>query len=170
MSASLLSTLENYGRYNRMANELLYEYCSTIPEDVLNKERPNTKHSIFGILNYAMVVDRDWMNRFRGDNIENVARDEILYSDFKTLKHARAEEDERIEDFVQNITIVFLSAQFQYKDSEGQFRRDASDHLVLHMFNHQTYHRGRVAQILSEMDEGAPVLDYHILLNGRRRD
>lgn len=170
MSASLLTTLLNFSRYNRVANTLLYRVCAPIPEDALKKPRANSVDSVFSILNHILIVDRRWMNRFTGVEVENVAQGKILHESFDDLSAARVEEDQRIEEFMENVSIAFLSTQFQYKDHNGQFQRDPADRLVQHMFNNQTIHRGRVCQMLEEMGKDPPETDFHILLRTAKRN
>jgi uncharacterized damage-inducible protein DinB len=126
--------------------------------------RAGTNVSIFGILNHILIVDRDWMNRFTGVMVDNAPRDTLLHDSFAALREDRVTEDERIEEFIENLHIAFLSTQFRYKDTEGQFHHDPADRLVVHMFNNQTHHRGRIQLILTEMGKEPPALDFHILL------
>jgi uncharacterized damage-inducible protein DinB len=164
MTASLLTELLQFSRYNRIANRVLYAACAAIPEDALKAARPNTGESIFGIFNHILIVDRDWMNRFTGVVVDNAPRGTLLHDGFAALREDRVKEDERIEEFIENLHIAFLSTQFRYKDTEGDFHVDPADRLVVHMFNNQTHHRSRVQHILSAMGEKAPALDFHILL------
>ena len=164
MTASLLTELMQFSRYNRVANRVLYEACAEIPEDALKAARPNTTESIFGIFNHILIVDRDWMNRFTGVVVDNVPRGTLLHNSFAALHEDRVKEDERIEEFVENLHIAFLSNQFRYKDTEGLFHQEPADRLVVHMFNNQTHHRSRIQFILSEMGKLPPALDFHILL------
>ncbi len=166
MTASLLTELLQFSRYNRIANRVLYACCAEIPEDALKGARSDTSESIFGIFNHILIVDRDWMNRFTGVTVENAPRGSMLHDGFSALRDARAQEDERIEEFIENLSIAFLSTQFRYKDTDGNFRQDPADRLVVHMFNNQTHHRGRIQLILTEMGKAPPELDFHILLRG----
>ena len=164
MTASLLTELLQFSRYNRVANRVLYKACGEIPEDALKGARASSSESIFGILNHILIVDRDWMNRFTGTVVENAPRGTLLHDSFSELWEDRVREDERIEEFVQNIHIAFLSTQFRYKDADGQFHQDPADRLVVHMFNNQTHHRGRIQHIMGELGKDTPALDFHILL------
>ncbi|MEE8563756.1 MAG: DinB family protein [Alphaproteobacteria bacterium] len=164
MSASLLTELLQFSRYNRIANRVLYAFCAGIPEDALSQAHPKTGESILGIFNHILIVDRDWMNRFTGVTEENAPRGSMLHDDFSVLRDARTKEDERIEEFIESLSIAFLSSQFRYKDSDGNFHQDPADRLVVHMFNNQTHHRGRIELLLTELGKQPPALDFHILL------
>lgn len=166
MSASLLTELLQFSRYNRIANRVLYAFCAGIPDNALSQAHPKTGESILGIFNHILIVDRDWMNRFTGVTEENAPRGSMLHDDFSALRDARAKEDERIEEFIESLSIAFLSSQFRYKDSDGNFHQDPADRLVVHMFNNQTHHRGRIELLLTELGKQPSALDFHILLRG----
>lgn len=165
MSASLLSELENFSRYNRIANRLLYDACRKLPAGELDRPRAAQYGSILGTLNHVLVMDGVWLDRFTGTaGDEEPHRDAILHRDFTELRRAREHTDIRIEEFIETVSIAFLSSQFRFKDLGGQFRHDPADRLVLHMFNHQTHHRAQVHAMLAEAGIEPPALDFHALL------
>jgi uncharacterized damage-inducible protein DinB len=164
MTASLHTELMQLSRYNRIANRELYECCGRLSERELGQPCPNRNESLLFMLNHILIVDRDWMNRFTGTEIANAERGTLLHDNLPALKTDRVKEDERIEEFVENIRIAFLSTQFRYKDAGGAFHQDPADRLVVHMFINQIHHRSRVQQVLAETGHQAPELDFHILL------
>jgi uncharacterized damage-inducible protein DinB len=139
MSASLLSTIEDFSRYNRRANRELYGACHKLSAEELALPRKAFFGSILGTLNHILVMDRIWIDRFTGT------------------------ESERMEEFVDTLTIAFLATRFRWQDLDRQYHNDQADVLVLHMFNHQTHHRGQIHDMLSQTDIEPPSLDYHEL-------
>lgn len=164
MSASLQTELMEMSRYNRIANRALYECCGGLSERELTQPCPNRDESILFMLNHILIVDRDWMNRFTGVAIANAERGTLLHGNLPDLQADRVKEDERIEEFVENLHIAFLSTQFRYKDALGTFHQDPADRLVVHMFINQVHHRSRLQQVLAQTGHEAPELDFHILL------
>ena len=100
-------------RYNRRANRALYEACATLPADQLALPRKAFFGTIIATLNHILIMDRIWLDRFTGTESEPMARDDILYAELDELEAARGQEDERIEEFVENLTIAFLASRFQ---------------------------------------------------------
>jgi uncharacterized damage-inducible protein DinB len=164
MTASLHTGLMELSRYNRIANRALYQCCGRLSASELSVLRPNRDESLLFMLNHILIVDRDWMNRFTGTEIPNAARGTLLHDSLSALQADRTREDERIEEFVENLHIAFLSTRFRYKDALGVFHQDPADRLVMHMFINQIHHRSRVQQVLAETGHEAPELDFHILL------
>lgn len=164
MSASLLSHFQTLARYNRRANRLIYRACAALPRADLLSPRAAAFGSILGTLNYMLVVDRTWMDRFTQTEREAPPADNMLYPDFDDLHAARGAEDDRIQEFMEGLKIAFLSCRFRYKDHYGQFQQDGADVLVAHFFNHQTHYRGQVHDMLIQSGVTDLNFDLHRLM------
>ena len=74
----------------------------------------------------------------------------------------RRAEAARIEVFATGrIDVVFLSGTIRYVNNEGRTVEDPVGLLATHFFNHQTYHRGQVHDMLAQTKGPPPVLDLH---------
>jgi uncharacterized damage-inducible protein DinB len=146
-------------RYNRLANERLYDCCAQLSDAERKKNRQAFFKSIHGTLNHIMVGDRNWMTRFEGGTASSARLDAILYDDFDELRAARIREDERIERFAANLSEEFLNGEIAYVTNEGKSRRNPVRMLLAHLFNHETHHRGQVHDMLSQAGVATPVLD-----------
>jgi uncharacterized damage-inducible protein DinB len=82
MSASLLSQIQNLGRYNRRANRVIYDACETLSHQDLVRERAVPFHSILGILNDILVIDRTWLDSFTQTDHERPGHNEILHDNW----------------------------------------------------------------------------------------
>ena len=58
-----------------------------------------------------------------------------------------------------------LEKTLSYTNSKGIHYTDPMLNAVLHMFNHQTHHRGQVHVMLSQTEIQPPSLDMHRILN-----
>mgnify|MGYP006287278417 FL=1 len=59
--------------------------------------------------------------------------------------------DRWIETWVSDLTAEDLEHEPVYQNSKGREFRQPLWQILLHMFNHQTHHRGQVAQALDEL-------------------
>ena len=105
------------------------------------------------------------MSRFKGEGQTTPWLATILYDDFAELRSARSREDADIEDFFGNADDHFLKKNLSYANSKGIHYTDPMLNAVLHMFNHQTHHRGQVHVMLSQTEIQPPSLDMHRILN-----
>ena len=62
----LIPHFQMMARYNRLANERLYDCCAQLADAERKKNRQAFFKSIHGTLNHIMVGDRNWMTRFEG--------------------------------------------------------------------------------------------------------
>lgn len=152
-------------RYNRIANERLFERCALLESTEYRKERSGSFGSIQGLLNHILLGDRVWMARFEGGGHVTPPLNSILYNDFAQLRAARVQQDVQIESFFQNLPHDFLGRSFRYINNQGQEYVDAAVVAVAHFFNHQTHHRGQVHVMLSQTVLAAPSLDLHRIIN-----
>jgi len=164
MSATLSDTIRLLARYNRLANERLYDACARLSDVERRKIRPAFFNSIHGTLNHIMVGDRAWLARFEGGSAPSTNLDAILYDDFDALRTARRAEDTRIEAFAATVDETFLAGTIRYTNNEGRDFEDPIAMLAIHFFNHQTHHRGQVHDMLTQTDVEPPVLDLHRVL------
>jgi uncharacterized damage-inducible protein DinB len=152
--------LRRMARYNAWANRRLYAACEQLAEDEYHKPRPAFFGSIHGTLNHLLLGDWIWLARIEGGPSPKVRLDDRPCGSLAELKAARAAEDGRIIDLVDGYAEDDLSRQVRYR------RVTAPDEMVtplhvcwLHLFNHQTHHRGQVHDQLSQTAVAPPPLD-----------
>ena len=152
-------------RYNTIANQRLYEACSQLNENDYRMARSGSLGSIHALLNHILLGDRIWMSRFEGGGRTTPPLATILYDDFAALRVARAEEDSRIERFFSGINSEALNRPLTYTNSQNKDFVDLLPVAVMHLFNHQTHHRGQIHIMLAQTPVKPPSLDLHRIIN-----
>jgi len=74
-----------------------------------------------------------------------------LVADFGQLRARRQSLDDLLVSFVDELGGKELEAVIDYRNSRGQRKRYIFWQALMHVFNHQTHHRGQVAEILDEL-------------------
>jgi uncharacterized damage-inducible protein DinB len=161
----MLDAFRMLARYNRIANERLYEKCGQLDPVEYRKQRQGSFGGIHGLLNHLLLGDRIWMSRFAGGGNTTPPLNSILFDTFPELRSARAAQDEEIESFFVKAGADFLNRQFSYVNNQGKDYVETVPVAVLHFFNHQTHHRGQVHVMISQTEIKAPSLDMHRILN-----
>jgi len=137
--------------YNRWMNDKLYAVCKQVPDAQRREDRGAFFRSIHGTLNHLLYGDRAWMQRFTGDVFDG-EMGEPLYDDFDELRHERARTDARIVEWAAGLTEADLSAPMHYRSSVYDIDREFPTWpFVVHMFNHQTHHRGQITTLLTQL-------------------
>src|ERR1700734_1584674 len=116
----MLDAFRMLARYNRIANERLYEACGRLEPVEFRQERKGSFGSIHGLLNHVLLGDRIWMSRFAGSGNTTPPLNSILFDSLAGLRSARAAQDEEIEAFFAKIDNDFLQRQLPYTNSQGK--------------------------------------------------
>jgi uncharacterized damage-inducible protein DinB len=77
--------------------------------------------------------------------------DEIVLESIQDYKEKRDQLDLSINEFVKELKMEDLEKDLNYIDSHGKEYKRNFGGLILHMFNHETHHRGMISIYLEEM-------------------
>ena len=161
----LLNHFRMLARYNRIANERLYECCAKLDDTEYRRQRPGSFGSIHGLLNHLLLGDQIWMARFEGNGRSTPFLATILFDRFPALRSARETQDAQIESFFGALDASFLDRVLCYTNHKNRECRETAPVAVSHFFNHQTHHRGQVHVMLSQTPVQPPSLDLHRIIN-----
>jgi|GEM_PF-221243 uncharacterized damage-inducible protein DinB len=150
---------ETMAEYNHWMNLKLYAVCAAIADEQRREDRGAFFKSIHGTLNHLLVGDRIWLGRFTGNPYIAQLRQE-LYSDFDELRQQHEITDQQILEWSKQLTDEWLSQSLRWRSgSDGIERVLPHWLLVVHLFNHQTHHRGQLTTLLSQLGYNPGVTD-----------
>src|SRR6478736_9416089 len=141
--------------YNRWANARLYAAALDLSEQAYRLHIGVFFGGLNGTLNHLLLTDRLWLNRLTGDGDPNPL-DAILYEDRTELTRARIAEDNRLIEVVDRYDEANLADLHSYKTTSGMPQSQVLSDILLHLFNHQTHHRGQAHACLSILTGGEP--------------
>ncbi len=146
--------------YNKWINEKVFSAAANLKKEELSQNRGAYFGSIIGTLNHILIGDIFWFKRFADHHTNyqslNYFRalskpnslDEIRHDELPNLWKERAQTDKVILQYMSEIADEEIARTIFYHDTKGQrFNRNLG-HLLLHVFNHQTHHRGQVSTLL----------------------
>lgn len=161
----MLEHLHRMARYNAWANRRLYAACETLPSAEYHKPRQAFFGSIHGTLNHLLVGDRIWLARIEGQGSPPLRLDDQPCASLGELADARAAEDQRMIRLVDGYQEADLGGEVRYRLITRPAEMRTPLHLCwLHLFNHQTHHRGQVHDQLSQTEVAPPSLDLIVFL------
>jgi uncharacterized damage-inducible protein DinB len=76
---------------------------------------------------------------------------EVVIGDTEQYLQSRVELDEIIEQFANELTAEDLTKRLKYKDPHGNEHDNPFGGMILHMFNHETHHRGMISVYLEQL-------------------
>ena len=149
MTADLIKALASY---NTWANEQTRLECDKLNNEQLRKDVGAFFGSIHGTMNHIMVADHIWMARFLGEPEFTAKLDAVLFATPEAFWAARKNLDAKIETFAASVSADWLAGSLTFGRVSSPVKRTRPRWaLVVHMFNHATYHRGQVTTLMKQM-------------------
>ena len=138
--------IENFRQladYNHWANLRIYGAALEMPEEQYRRPTGVFFGSLHGTLNHLLLTDRIWLKRLTGAGEHPDRLDAILLDDREELLRARIAEDARLKDVVGSYSEADMTRAVSYRTTSGIPYSQKLQSILLHLFNHQTHHRGQ---------------------------
>ena len=138
--------------YNAWQNRSLYAAAATLSDAALRQDRGAFFASILATLNHLVWADHIWMSRFDGwqKPAVGIKGSTTLFDDFAALRAERVATDARLVAWAAGLGQAWLDGELRW--FSGAANRELVRPralLVVHLFNHQTHHRGQVHAMLT---------------------
>ena len=157
--------------YNHLMNQKIYAACEDLSNEALVQNRGAFFGSILGTLNHLAVGDTLWLKRFYAADLKFIslesvkdlpqpeALDSMLFTNLSELKSRRELLDQALLAFGKNVTEPALHSAITYKNTKGVESTKVFFSVLMHLFNHQTHHRGQITTLLSQIEIDVGVTD-----------
>jgi uncharacterized damage-inducible protein DinB len=147
--------------YNRWINEKIYAAAAELGDADRKRDLGAFFRSIHGTLNHLLPGDHVWLQRFAGEPVTMRSPSDELYADFDELRHARRAMDDRLERWAAELSDDFTDRLLSFFSVTYQKNRELPGWAALiHLFNHQTHHRGQVTTLLKQLGKDPGVTDF----------
>ena len=156
-----ITTLKLFAQYNEKINIEMDKIISGLSRDQWEKEFKGFFNSVKSMCNHIYICDFNWLMRFsklrKFEFIENklfhesIGFDETVINYMQDYIGKRNELDIQINKFINEVKQEDLNKQLKYVDSHGKENTRNFGGAILHMFNHETHHRGMISIYLEEM-------------------
>lgn len=152
--------------YNTWQNKQLTEALHSLDTTELTKNRKAFFKSILGTVNHLLWGDMMWMARFDGGPppAGGIAESVDLHPTLAAWSAERFRTDGRIRLWAERLNNIDLKGDLSWFSGVlGRQVRKSYELCVVHMFNHQTHHRGQVHAMLTATGKPAPVSDLFLM-------
>lgn len=153
-------TINLFSLYNTETNKKMNDFIKTLKNDEWEKEYKGYFNSIKSLCNHVYIGDFNWLKRFsklkKFAYIQNdifskdIKFSELVFNTIDDYIEKRNVLDTYINDFINEIENDDLKSNLTYTDSRGNKYTKNFGGLIIHMFNHQTHHRGMISLYLEE--------------------
>jgi uncharacterized damage-inducible protein DinB len=134
--------------YTAWANARLYAMLLSLPDAQALFTRAGGSGSMASILGHAYVVDLIWKAHLEGlpHGLTSRAAEKSL--GLSVLRDVQAEVDQWYVDYADRLSVDAHEEVVHFKFVDGAEGAMSRSHMLLHVVNHKTYHRGYVADLL----------------------
>lgn len=156
-----LKTIKLLGEYNAATNIKMGEHIVDLTTVQWGQIFEGYFPSVKSLCNHIYIADFNWLQRFSNLRpfefvqkkffVQTMRFDVMVLDGIEDYLEKREKLDEDINAFVNEINVADLELKLTYQDSRGTEFRRLFGGLVLHMFNHQTHHRGMISIYLENL-------------------
>lgn len=137
--------------YNTWMTDKAYTAAGELSDSERKEDRGAFFKSVHSTLNHILFADRVWMGRFTGRTYETRGMGVDIFDEFDELQAAHLSMCDDIAAFAGQLTPDWLAETMTWaRSTDGVSRERPRWLLVLHMFNHQTHHRGQLSTLLTQ--------------------
>ena len=159
----LTSFLRIQARANRLSNHRLHESMRTLSAKDFHATRTSFFPSLALTLNHILEVDLFYVGvLYREPDLRSIFDRFVPADDVAALAARQAASDERLIAFCDTLDAGGCDAGVEIPRSD-HIQHERVGHLLAHMFNHQTHHRGQAHAMLAGTAIAPPQLDEFML-------
>ena len=158
-------------QYNATMNRRLYDAAASLSLEEVRADRGAFFGSLIGTMNHLLAGDTIWLTRFAGHPSAFAALAPLRGAPLPSgLRHAFGDsvaelrpQRERLDDMIGALATELqpgdLEQTFTYRTMSGQAFHKHFGSVLLHLFNHQTHHRGQASTLLTQAGVDIGVTD-----------
>ena len=157
-------TVRVYTRYNKWANDLIFDAVAKLPEGEATKTRPTLFKNMVHTLNHNYVIDRIFQAHLEGRPHEYTARNTPEHPPLEELRQAQKTLDDWYVEWSDSIAPAALAERVAFTFVGGGEGAMTREEMILHIVNHTSYHRGFVADLFYQIPARPPTTDLTVFL------
>lgn len=152
--------LLQYAAYNVWANQRIIDCIENLTDDQINREINSSYKSIYATLLHLWDAESIWWQRIKLQEQVDVPGSHFNGSVLE-LGNNLMKQSKQWKEWVDIATEAALEHEFIYRNSKKEQFKQPVNEVLLHLFNHQTYHRGQLITMFRQVGvETIPGTDF----------
>lgn len=147
IKAFYMRSIQLLAKYNLWADERLYQCINQLDPELLDKEVLNSFNSLRSTVAHLYDAAKIWLARLNGQSLE--------YWPSKALDQFEIdlwiEQSRLVLKHVESLNEQGVNRICTYSKQSGEEFNQRVEDILLHLFNHATYHRGQIISILHQL-------------------
>ena len=151
-----------YAAYHLWANNLIFSAIESLSEEQQTAEVKSSFPSLYKTVLHMLDAESIWWQRMKLQEKITRPSDEFTGS-FTELSRLLQQQNKQWVDWLQSTNEHGLQHEFIYFNTKKERFKQPVFQMLLHLFNHGTYHRGQLVTILRNVGiEKIPATDFII--------
>ena len=152
--------LASFAAYDLWANEKILETVLQLTEAQQQQEITNSFPSIHKTSLHIWDASSIWWQRLHM-HAEIVVPSLTFHPSLSDVANGSLRQNKQWVDWIHTVEQADLEKELAYKNMKGDAFRQPVKDILLHLFNHGTYHRGQLVTMLRQVGvEQIPQTDY----------
>ncbi|CAA9504517.1 MAG: DinB family protein [uncultured Segetibacter sp.] len=139
---------KEYASYNAWANQKMTEAIFALPGETVQKTIVSSFSSLHLTLLHMWNAESIWWQRI--NLAETIRTNDNTNSSIKEIAGGLIEQSKQWEAWVEKSTPATFEHEFIYRNSKKEQFKQPVYQVLLHLFNHSTYHRGQLVTMLRQ--------------------
>jgi len=152
--------LQQLAGYNLWANQKILDVILSLPEEKQKAEMASSFKSLYNTVLHMWNAESIWWQRMKLQE-QIIMPMENFKGNMQELSVGLLNQNRQWVEWINNATDMALDHVFQYQSLKREQFKQPIYHMLLHVFNHGTYHRGQLINMLRQIGiEKLPATDF----------
>jgi uncharacterized damage-inducible protein DinB len=141
--------------YHYWARDRVLDASDALTPEQFTQDLGNSFRSVRDTLVHTYGAEWAWYLRWVGNPPVSLP-DPTAFPDVATIRAAWHGQQEKVRLFVASLGAQQLERVFRYRTFKGDAAESVFSHMLQHVVNHATYHRGQITTMLRQLGAPAP--------------
>ncbi len=152
--------LKQYAAYNCWASQRIIDVLLALPEEKQLTEIPSSFNSLHKTVLHMWDAESIWWQRMKMQE-RIVVPSENFMGNMEDAANGLLNQSKLWNEWVNNASDLSLEHVFQYYNNKKEYFKQPVYQMIQHVFNHGTYHRGQLVNMLRQLGvEKIPATDF----------
>jgi uncharacterized damage-inducible protein DinB len=145
--------LTQFASYHLWANQLLTDKIRELAPELQTAELKSSYGSLHATVMHIWDAESAWWQRMKlSENV--LIPSENFKGNFADAAYGLMQQSKQWQDWIVNSHEHVFDHEFIYQTSKKEKFKQPVYQVVLHVFNHGTYHRGQLVNMLRQLEVG----------------
>jgi uncharacterized damage-inducible protein DinB len=162
-----LADMKTLVEYHYWARDRLLAALDSLTPEQFTKDMGNSFKSIRDTAAHIYAAEWAWYSRWHGQSPTSLLPSD-MFPDVATLRRIWSEHEAKMRAFLDELGESGIAREIDYKLLSGQTGRSVFWHMLQHVVNHASYHRGQITTMLRQLG-AAPAKSMDLIAFYRER-